>query len=70
MLFSVLRQWDLVCDRARTNSVLSSLYMAGLLVGAMGFGYLSDRSVPPQVQMSGSAVTTSHHESHWTGGVV
>ncbi|XP_030201039.1 organic cation transporter protein isoform X2 [Gadus morhua] len=52
---TVVTEWDLVCDRARTNSVLSSLYMAGLLVGAMGFGYLSDRYGRKPVMLMGLA---------------
>lgn len=36
-------QWDLVCDRASLNNIGSSIYMFGLLVGAVGFGSLADK---------------------------
>ncbi|MEQ2267942.1 hypothetical protein XENORESO_012730 [Xenotaenia resolanae] len=36
-------QWDLVCSKAGLNSLGSSIYMFGLLVGSVLFGAMADR---------------------------
>lgn len=38
-------QWNLVCSHRAFRQLAQSLYMVGVLLGAMMFGYLADRSV-------------------------
>ncbi|XP_029965987.1 organic cation transporter protein isoform X2 [Salarias fasciatus] len=40
---TIVTEWDLVCDMASLNHVGSSIYMFGLLVGALLFGILADK---------------------------
>lgn len=46
-------QWDLVCSHRALRQLGQSLYMAGVLIGAMVFGYLADRSVLGRVKRPG-----------------
>ena len=35
-------QWGLICDRGHLKAMTQAVYMAGLLVGAVAFGSISD----------------------------
>ncbi|CAK6968188.1 organic cation transporter protein [Scomber scombrus] len=40
---TIVTEWDLVCENANLNNLGSSIYMFGLLVGAVVFGSLADK---------------------------
>ncbi|KAM5247491.1 solute carrier family 22 member 6 [Ctenodactylus gundi] len=40
---TIVTEWDLVCSRRALRHLAQSLYMVGVLLGAMAFGYLADR---------------------------
>ncbi|XP_066107893.1 solute carrier family 22 member 6 isoform X3 [Saccopteryx bilineata] len=40
---TIVTEWDLVCSYRALRQLAQSLYMAGVLLGAMVFGYLADR---------------------------
>lgn len=42
-LFSHLSQWDLVCTLRPLKQMSQTIYMGGVLTGAIVFGGLSDR---------------------------
>ncbi|XP_075920761.1 solute carrier family 22 member 7 [Petromyzon marinus] len=40
---TVVTQWDLVCEHKALNHLSLTLFMAGVMLGSLVFGYLSDR---------------------------
>lgn len=36
-------QWDLVCEQRGLNKITSTCFFVGMILGAVVFGYLSDR---------------------------
>ncbi|XP_049621457.1 solute carrier family 22 member 7 isoform X1 [Suncus etruscus] len=40
---TIATEWDLVCEQKGLNRATSTFFFAGVLVGAVSFGYLSDR---------------------------
>ncbi|XP_043074826.1 organic cation transporter protein [Puntigrus tetrazona] len=55
-LNTVVSEWDLVCENATLNNIGSSIYMFGLLVGAVLFGALSDKYGRRMIILIGLAV--------------
>lgn len=42
-LSTIVTEWDLVCSHRALRQLAQSLYMVGVLLGAMSFGHLADR---------------------------
>ncbi|KOB70676.1 putative organic cation transporter [Operophtera brumata] len=40
---TIVSEWDLICDRQWLKNLTQTIFMLGILVGNMMFGYLSDR---------------------------
>ncbi|XP_054581364.1 solute carrier family 22 member 6 isoform X2 [Eptesicus fuscus] len=40
---TIVTEWDLVCSHRALRQLAQSLYMVGVLLGAVGFGHLADR---------------------------
>lgn len=38
-------QWDLVCDNKKLNQAVATFFFVGVTIGAVIFGYLSDKYV-------------------------
>uniref|UniRef100_A0A8C3TLP7 Solute carrier family 22 member 7 n=1 Tax=Catharus ustulatus TaxID=91951 RepID=A0A8C3TLP7_CATUS len=45
---TISTQWDLVCEQRGLNQATATFFFIGVTMGAMVFGYLSDRSDPPK----------------------
>lgn len=43
LLMRVILQWEMICDRQTLNAAATSIYFLGMWVGAIVFGYMSDR---------------------------
>ncbi|XP_006626299.2 organic cation transporter protein [Lepisosteus oculatus] len=55
---TIVTEWDLVCDNAKLNNIGSSIYMFGLLVGAVVYGALADKYGRRCIILLGLAVQT------------
>uniref|UniRef100_A0A667ZEM3 Si:dkey-119m7.4 n=1 Tax=Myripristis murdjan TaxID=586833 RepID=A0A667ZEM3_9TELE len=53
---TIVTEWDLVCDSANLNNIGSSIYMFGLLVGAVMFGSLADKYGRRSIILIGLAI--------------
>uniref|UniRef100_A0A3P8YPT5 Major facilitator superfamily (MFS) profile domain-containing protein n=1 Tax=Esox lucius TaxID=8010 RepID=A0A3P8YPT5_ESOLU len=56
---TVATEWNLVCDNKNLNNIGSSIYMFGLLVGAVLFGSLADRFGRRSIILVGLAVQST-----------
>ncbi|CAB1342850.1 unnamed protein product [Coregonus sp. 'balchen'] len=65
---TVATEWDLVCENANLNNIGSSIYMFGLLVGAVLFGSLADKFGRRNIILVGLAIqSTFGVGTEWTG---
>ncbi|KAL1254296.1 hypothetical protein QQF64_016525 [Cirrhinus molitorella] len=55
-LSTIVTEWDLVCENATLNNIGSSIYMFGLLVGAVLFGALADKYGRRMIILIGLAI--------------
>lgn len=46
--FGLVFQWDLVCEQRGLNQATATFFFIGVTMGAVVFGYLSDRFDPFQ----------------------
>lgn len=51
--FGLVFQWDLVCEQRGLNQATATFFFIGVTIGAVVFGYLSDRFDPFQAVPSG-----------------
>ncbi|XP_046878332.1 organic cation transporter protein [Hypomesus transpacificus] len=56
---TVATEWDLVCDNANLNNIGASIYMFGLLIGAVVFGALADKYGRRPIILVGLAIQTT-----------
>ncbi|KAK2531844.1 hypothetical protein Q9233_005504 [Columba guinea] len=60
---TISTQWDLVCERRGLNQATATFFFIGVTIGAVIFGYLSDRfdpfqAVPPGLHFHDETYTT------------
>ncbi|GAB0187589.1 solute carrier family 22 member 7 [Grus japonensis] len=59
---TIATQWDLVCEQRGLNQATATFFFIGVTMGAVVFGYLSDRfdpfqAVPPGLQFHDENLT-------------
>uniref|UniRef100_A0A493TUJ8 Solute carrier family 22 member 7 n=1 Tax=Anas platyrhynchos platyrhynchos TaxID=8840 RepID=A0A493TUJ8_ANAPP len=58
---TISTQWDLVCEQRGLNQATATFFFIGVTIGAVVFGYLSDRFDPFQAVSSGLQPGTLSH---------
>lgn len=58
-------QWDLVCEQRGLNQATATFFFIGVTMGAMVFGYLSDRFDPSQAAPLGPQFHKKNSTNVW-----
>lgn len=63
--FVLVFQWDLVCEQRGLNQATATFFFIGVTMGAVVFGYLSDRSDPCQAVPPGLQFRNGNFTNPW-----
>lgn len=63
--FGLVFQWDLVCEQRGLNQATATFFFIGVTMGAVVFGYLSDRFDPSQAPPPGPQLHRKNSTHMW-----